>query len=48
MPFWTGLRMPTERELLVGFCDLAHAGLVAFPAEAAGAGLAALRAVQSG
>lgn len=88
MSFWTELRMPTERELLVGFYDLAgymrhaektppqellatmagyfaltgqivgdaggrliktlgDAGLVAFPAEAADAGVAALRAVQS-
>ena len=88
MSFWTQLRMPTERELLVGFYDLAgymrhaektppqdllatmtgyfartgqivgdaggrliktlgDAGLVAFPAEAADAGVLALRSVQS-
>jgi class 3 adenylate cyclase len=88
MSFWTELRMPTERELLVGFYDLAgymrhaektppqellatmagyfaltgqivgdaggrliktlgDAGLVAFPAETADAGVAALRSVQS-
>src|ERR1044071_2368518 len=88
MSFWTELRMPTERELLVGFYDLAgymrhaektepqellstmagyfalsgqivsdaggrliktlgDAGLVAFPAEAADAGVLALRSVQS-
>lgn len=88
MSFWTELRMPAERELLVGFYDLAgymrhaqntepqellatmagyfaltgrivndaggklikvlgDAGLVAFPAEAADAGVAALRSVQS-
>jgi class 3 adenylate cyclase len=88
MSFWTELRMPTERELLVGFYDLAgymrhaektqprellammagyfaltgqivsdaggrliktlgDAGLVAFPAEAADAGVAAFRSVQS-
>ena len=88
MSFWTQLRMPTERELLVGFYDLAgymrhaektppqdllatmtgyfartgqivgdaggrliktlgDAGLVAFPADAADAGVLALRSVQS-
>ena len=88
MSFWTQLRLPTERELLVGFYDLAgytrhaektepqellatmasffartgqivgdaggrliktlgDAGLVAFPAEAADAGVLALRSVQS-
>ena len=88
MSFWTELRIPTERELLVGFYDLAgymhhaektppqellatmagyfaltgqivgdtggrliktlgDAGLVAFPAEAADTGVAALRSVQS-
>src|SRR5262245_17667070 len=88
MSFWTELRMPAERELLVGFYDLAgymrhaektephellatmtgyftltgqivsdaggrliktlgDAGLVAFPAEAADAGVETMRAVQS-
>lgn len=88
MSFWTELRMPAERELLVGFYDLAgymrhaektepqellammagyfgltgkivgdaggrliktlgDAGLVAFPAEAADAGVQAMRTVQS-
>jgi class 3 adenylate cyclase len=88
MSFWTELRMPAERELLVGFYDLAgymrhaertgpqellatmagyfaltgrlvseaggrliktlgDAGLVAFPSEAADAGVQAMRSLQS-